>query len=231
MLIYGTWTHTAALHSRCALKTSVFARFIIQITVFTFPQRWFIIIRFNMNYTTVKPVYKKHPRNQLNVALIRRWSLYVGLITLKVYPWKPVQCDLYKHVVFIYRWSLEQVWLYYTAARPCYCRYNFSPISYLPRYKPLQNGRVTFPLGRLSGPRDIPVPIVRCWRVLWHHGPEEEEKHDRTFSHGGKKDGNPSCVRVDDCKRVFIRIIPGESGGTVLLWSVISNTCIALPCC
>ncbi len=29
-----------------------------------------------------------------------------------IYPWGPVKCGLYKQLVFIYRWSLEQVWLY-----------------------------------------------------------------------------------------------------------------------
>ncbi len=61
---------------------------------------------------TVKPVYKDHPRDQQNVVLIHRWSLYADSIAWKVYPWGPVKCGLYKQVVFIYRWSLEQVWLY-----------------------------------------------------------------------------------------------------------------------
>ncbi len=61
---------------------------------------------------TVKLVYKDHPRDQLNVVLIHRWSLYAGSMTWEVYPWGPVKCDLHKQVVFIYRWSLEQVQLY-----------------------------------------------------------------------------------------------------------------------
>ena len=61
---------------------------------------------------TAKLVYKDHPRDQQNVALIHRWSLYAGSIAWKVYPCWPVQCGLYKQVVFIYRWSLQQVWLY-----------------------------------------------------------------------------------------------------------------------
>ena len=30
----------------------------------------------------------------------------------EIYPWGPVKCGHCKHVVFIYRWSLEQVWSY-----------------------------------------------------------------------------------------------------------------------
>ena len=45
------------------------------------------------------------------MVLIHRWSLYVGLITWKIYryTWGPVKCCIYQQVVFIYRWSLEQV--------------------------------------------------------------------------------------------------------------------------
>ncbi len=57
----------------------------------------------------MKLVYKDHPRDQQNVVLIRRWSLYAGSIPWKVYPWGPVICGLYKQVVLISRWSLEQV--------------------------------------------------------------------------------------------------------------------------
>ncbi len=60
----------------------------------------------------MKLVYKDHPRDQQNAVLIHRWSLYTGSITWEVYPCWPVKCGLYKQVVFIYRWSLEQVWLY-----------------------------------------------------------------------------------------------------------------------
>ncbi len=63
----------------------------------------------NMVAITVKLVYKDHPRDQQNVVLIHRWSLYAGSITWKGYTWGPVNCGLYKQVVFIYRWSLEQV--------------------------------------------------------------------------------------------------------------------------
>ncbi len=31
--------------------------------------------------------------------------------------WGPVKCGLYKQVVFVYRWSLEQVWLYLQTAK------------------------------------------------------------------------------------------------------------------
>ncbi len=61
---------------------------------------------------TVKFVYKDHPRDQQNVVLIHRWALYAGSIAWKIYPRGPAKCGLYKQVVFIYRWSLEQVWLY-----------------------------------------------------------------------------------------------------------------------
>ncbi len=60
---------------------------------------------------TVKRVFKDHPRDQQNVVLIHRWFLYAGSMTWKVYAWGPVKCGLYKQVVFIYRWSLEQVQL------------------------------------------------------------------------------------------------------------------------
>ncbi len=59
--------------------------------------------------STVKLVYKDHYRDQQNTALIHTWSLYAGSLILKVYPWGPVKCGLYKQVVFIHRWSLEQV--------------------------------------------------------------------------------------------------------------------------
>ncbi len=65
----------------------------------------------------MKLVYKDHPRVQQNEVLIHRWSLYAGSITQKVYPWGPVKCGLYKQVVLIYRWSLEQVWLYFLKPR------------------------------------------------------------------------------------------------------------------
>ncbi len=58
---------------------------------------------------TVKLVYKDHPGGQQNVVLIHRWSLYTGSITWKVHHWGPVKSGLCKQVVFIYRWSLEQV--------------------------------------------------------------------------------------------------------------------------
>ncbi len=37
------------------------------------------------------------------------WSLYAGSITWKLYLWGLVKCGLYNEVVFIYRWSLEQL--------------------------------------------------------------------------------------------------------------------------
>ncbi len=57
---------------------------------------------------TVKLVYKDHSRDQQDMALIHRWPLYAGSTTWKVYPCGPVNCGLYKQVVFMYRWSLEQ---------------------------------------------------------------------------------------------------------------------------
>ncbi len=39
---------------------------------------------------TVKLVYKDHPRDEENVVVIHRWSLYAGSITWKVYPSEPV---------------------------------------------------------------------------------------------------------------------------------------------
>ncbi len=73
---------------------------------------------------TVKLVYKDHHRDQQNVVLIHRWSLYAGPITQKVYQWRPVKCGLYKQVVLIYRWSLEQVWLYLVILFP-FCTFSF----------------------------------------------------------------------------------------------------------
>ncbi len=64
------------------------------------------------NICTVKLVCKDHTRDQPNVVLIHRWSLYASLTKRKVYLWRPMKCGLYKQVVFIYRWSLEEVRLY-----------------------------------------------------------------------------------------------------------------------
>ncbi len=61
------------------------------------------------NYSeNVEFVYKDHPRDQQNV-IKHRWSEYTGSIAWKLYTWELVKCGLYKHVVFVYRWSLEQV--------------------------------------------------------------------------------------------------------------------------
>ncbi len=62
---------------------------------------------------TVKVAHKDHPREQHNVVLIHRWSLYADLTTWKVYHYGLIKYVLYKQVVFIYRWSLEQVSLYW----------------------------------------------------------------------------------------------------------------------
>ena len=73
-----------------------------------------IVIRQNTGYDVIWPSAKTYPhsRGQQNVVLIQRWSLYAGTIVWKVYSWGPVKCVLYKQGVFIYRWSLEQVWLW-----------------------------------------------------------------------------------------------------------------------
>ncbi len=55
-----------------------------------------------------------HTREQANVVLIHRWSLYAGSIAWKVYSWGTVKCGLCKHVVFMYMWTLEQVGLYFS---------------------------------------------------------------------------------------------------------------------
>ncbi len=60
---------------------------------------WFV-------WYTVKLVYKHYTRGPWNV--VHRWSLCVHSITWKVYPLGPVKYGLYKLVVLIYRWSLEQ---------------------------------------------------------------------------------------------------------------------------
>ena len=61
-----------------------------------------------INVYTVKLVYlQDHPRDQQNVVLIHRWSLYAGLATWIVYYQRLGKYG--KQVVFIYRWSLDQV--------------------------------------------------------------------------------------------------------------------------
>ncbi len=50
--------------------------------------------------------------DQQNMVLIHKRSLYAGSMQWGAYPWETVKCDLYKQVVLIYKWSLEQVWLY-----------------------------------------------------------------------------------------------------------------------
>ncbi len=49
---------------------------------------------------TVKFVYKDHPRDQQNMVLIHRWSLYAGSIAWKLYSCGLVKRSLYKQVVF-----------------------------------------------------------------------------------------------------------------------------------
>ncbi len=44
-----------------------------------------------------------HRMNQGNVVFIHRFN------NMESIPWGPIQCGLYKQVVFIYRWSLQQV--------------------------------------------------------------------------------------------------------------------------
>ena len=43
------------------------------------------------------------------MVLIHMWFLYTDSIAWEVYTWGLIKCGLYKRVVFIYRWSLEQV--------------------------------------------------------------------------------------------------------------------------
>ncbi len=67
---------------------------------------------------TVKLYIKTNPRDQQKVVLIHRWSLYAGSIAWKVYAGGHINCGLYKQMIFIYRWSLEQVRLY-MISQPC----------------------------------------------------------------------------------------------------------------
>ena len=64
------------------------------------------------SHCTVNLVHEDHSREPKNMVLIHRWSLYAGSIAWKVYPWGPVKFGLYKQVVFLCRWSLEQFGLY-----------------------------------------------------------------------------------------------------------------------
>ena len=57
---------------------------------------------------TVKLAHKDQPKDKQNVVLIHRWSFYAGSVAWKVYIWGTVYC-LYKQVVFMHRWSLEQI--------------------------------------------------------------------------------------------------------------------------
>ncbi len=54
--------------------------------------------------------YKEHHSDQQYIVLLHRWSLYIistNIENTQYYKFGP-----YKQVVFIYRWSLEEVWLY-----------------------------------------------------------------------------------------------------------------------
>ncbi len=62
-----------------------------------------------LHLNTAKLVYKDYPRDQQNMVRIHRWSLYASSITWKIYSWRPVECGLDRRMVFIYKWSLEQV--------------------------------------------------------------------------------------------------------------------------
>ncbi len=64
------------------------------------------------NHTDCLMYSEDHLSDQQHVLPIHRWSLYTGSITWKVYTGGPTKCGLYKEVVFIYRWSLEQVSVY-----------------------------------------------------------------------------------------------------------------------
>ncbi len=41
-----------------------------------------------------EPVYKDHPRDQQNMVLIQRWSLYAASIAWKGFIWGPVKYGL-----------------------------------------------------------------------------------------------------------------------------------------
>ena len=45
---------------------------------------------------TMKPLYKDHLRDQQNIVLIHRWSLYAASIKWQVYIWVLVTCGFYK---------------------------------------------------------------------------------------------------------------------------------------
>ena len=62
-----------------------------------------------LNDPNYSETYKDHTKEQQSVIIIHRRSLYAASITWKVYTFWSVNCSLYKQVVFIYRWSLEQV--------------------------------------------------------------------------------------------------------------------------
>ncbi len=53
---------------------------------------------FKLKYS--ETLYKDHLREEQNVVLIHRWSLYAGSIIWKVYLWGPVKCGLYIQVAF-----------------------------------------------------------------------------------------------------------------------------------
>ncbi len=59
--------------------------------------------------------WRVYIKNTLGTS--KMWSLYTGRlsgsITWKVYPSRHVQYGLYKQVVYIERWFLVQVWLYF----------------------------------------------------------------------------------------------------------------------
>ncbi len=52
-------------------------------------------------YSTVKHAYKDRTRDQQNVLLIHRWSLYAGSIAWKYTPGDLQNAVFYKHVVLI----------------------------------------------------------------------------------------------------------------------------------
>ncbi len=64
-----------------------------------------------LNINAVKLVYtcKYHLGDQQNVVLINRWSLLCSVNSMESIHLRTLKYGLYKQVVFICRWYLEQV--------------------------------------------------------------------------------------------------------------------------
>ena len=62
-----------------------------------------------LNLSTVKPFYNDHSKDQVIVVSVDRLSLYGGaLVRTTEVDYEPVYCGLYRQVVFICVWSLQQ---------------------------------------------------------------------------------------------------------------------------